>query len=305
MQHSHSIKRIEVNHSSLSKDRKLLFLDEQNHLHLQWGLERRNTRVAEEVKDFKWHPILDLFVYLTEKHLHICYSPEALFLEKDLANHSISTHNLATSNARLVDFHGSMLETCASKTSMRQNFSLCEQATSILNLLSQASNNRKILKSCRFFNSQLCWAVLASRALHSSDFPTAEVALAALNLTDKVKMLCHIQSQQDPLTKQIEASLLLKKRQQGQNLLKQINHPFLLVRHHVRSFEFESAYNKAHEFGKENRDVKWLEDYVLLKRKRFVDETCEGKEFLPVFKTNGAVLNMEQVKQKKNELRSQ
>lgn len=304
MNHSHNIKRLEVNNSTLSKDRKLLFLDEQSNLYLQWGLEKRTTNVAEDVKDFKWHQTFDLFVYLTEKSLHICYSPEALFLDEDLTNNSTTKHSLATQSSRIIDFHGCMLETSASKTSIRQNFSLCAQASSILQLLAQGSSHANILKSCRFFKSNLCWAILASKSLHASDFANAEVSLAALNLSDKVRLISHIQSQEDPLSKQIESSLLLRKVEQGKNLLKQTDQPFLIVRHFIRSFEFETAYTKAQNFGRKDPNSKWLEDYVLLKRKRFIDETCEGKEFLPVFKTNAPILSIEQVKQKKNELLS-
>ena len=121
--------------------------------------------------------------------------------------------------------------------------------------------------------------MLAVHALGRGDLSTAEVALAALNLFDKVRLIQKIhQDPQDPQSK-LEACLLLNKNEKARQLLRNSSNDFLVVRHLVKAFKFSEAWTKAQETGME-----WVKDYVLFRRQRFVEETANGVEFNDFFK---------------------
>lgn len=255
------------------------------------------------MSDFLWHEALDLFIYLSQDKLHICYSPESLFLDSDLAEFSTKTIILPSKNIRISSFNGSLVETLSLKSSVRQNFSLSPQAFSLLSLFLSESSSQKImekaLKLCRFCNDPLLWSILASKALSFSDLLTAEVALASLNLIDKVRLINKIHALENSTSSKLETFLLLKKTEKANRLMNESENGFNIVRYFVRSFLFTEAWEKAKGLGDSDPSLSWLQDYVLYKRKRYIKETCNDQEFEYFFKLHKPNLSEEQVKEKK------
>ena len=142
----------------------------------------------------------------------------------------------------------------------------------------------KSLKLCRFNKESLPWTILASHTLSMGDLDTAEVALASLNLLDKVRLIQKISNTQDSHESKLDACLLLNKNEKASQIIRNSSNPYLAVRHFTRSFKFSEAWNKAKTESSKDSTFIWLQDYVLFKRQRFLKETCEGKEFNEFFK---------------------
>ena len=286
-----------------------MFLDEHKHLWLLWPLKGECLLVSQDVADFCWHDSLDLFLFLTQDHLNVCYSPEASFLDSDLSNMATIKFNISSKHIRLSSFSGSLIETLSLKSSLRQNFSLSPQAFSLLSIFKEDSSSTeslgKALKLVRFCKDDLCWSILASRALSLSDLLTAEVALAALNLVDKVRLINQINSSETNNTSSLETFLFLKKQEKAARYLKDCEQPLTVVQHFLDSFLFTQAWQEAQNSAAKDSRMAWLKDYVLHIRKRFITETCSGKEFEKLFERLSPSLNWEEVQQKKADLVTQ
>ena len=128
---------------------------------------------------------------------------------------------------------------------------------------------------------------------------TAEVALASLKLLDKVRLIQQISASQNTPEAKLDSYLLLNKHEKAEQLLRNSSNAYLVVRHFTRAFKFSEAWNKAQECASKDASLNWLQDYVLYKRKRFLEETCDGKEFNDFFRRLKPSDNEENVRMKK------
>jgi hypothetical protein len=222
-----------------------------------------------------------------------------------LATESI---DLNSTHCRLSGTSSGLVHVLSLKSDTTSHFALSASVLSLLELLRSSSNSNEIinkaLKICRFNNEKLTWTILATHALAMGDLMTAEVALAALNLLDKVRLIQRISASENSPQSQLDSCLLLNKKEKAAQVLRNTSNPFFRVRHFTRAFNFSEAWSTAEEVCSQDSSLSWIRDFVLYKRKRFIDETCQGNEFDPFFKKLKPSETLESIKSKKKALLS-
>ena len=282
----------------------LLFLDVNSRLHLFSPSKNKSVLISQNVSDFAWHSSEHLFAFVSNSSLNICYAPHSHFLDSDLALLATLKIQLLSSHCRISAISSGLVQVLSLKSDVVNHFSLSASGLSLMKLLTSGTSEKttnQSLKLCRFNDDPLPWTILASHSLAMGDLLTAEVALASLNLLDKVRLIQKIGNGQGSSEAKLEACLLLNKNEKAAQILRNTSNPYLAVRFHTRAFQFSEAWAKAKREVSQDSDMSWLQDYVLFKRQRFLNETCEGKEFDDFFKRLSPSGTKENVKSRKKQ----
>jgi hypothetical protein len=294
-EHSSEIVLVKSNNSFSSSSRKVLFIDINKNLYVYWPLKKKSILVGEQVKDCIWHDHLDVFVYISEDQLQINYSPESLFIDSHLFEMSNESYSLISATCRLLSLHSSIIETFCTSSKTSQNYSLDSQKLSLIKIFQSEDSTETILanslKLCRFLNNNQCWAMLAAKSLSHSDLSTGEICFAQLGMIDKVRLINQIQSSDQS---QIQSLLLVGNKDKALREIREHSDPFVTVKLYVKNFKFKEALERAAQ-----TDFSWMKDYVLHKRKRYLEETRQ-EEQENVFLNEMTQLDFEAVKQKKH-----
>lgn len=244
--------------------------------------------ISQNVSDFAWHTHHDLFLYISGQSLHICYAPVSHLIDPALAALATTSHHLLPGQSRLSNACSGLIRVLSLKSDLSSHFALSAPAVSLLRLLGAASsspdNIHKALKICRFNENKLPWTILATHALATGDLLTAEVGLAALDLLDKVRLIQRIGGAEKSFQAELDSCLLLNKHEKAAQVLRSSSSEFGVVQHFTRDFRFAEAWTKAQEVAGRDASLAWMRDYVLYKRKRYIAETCGGKEFDEFFR---------------------
>lgn len=156
---------------------------------------------------------------------------------------------------------------------------------------------QKGLKLARFLKNQLVWAVLSIFAIMNRDANTTEICLGNLESVDKSQFILQINNQEDEVVSQALFYQLINKGKEAENLLIKERKFYETVKMFVKNFEFRKALKVAKKVKEKRQDQNWLVDYVVLQRKRFIEEIGAEKETDSLFKDMNSKRTLEEIKQ--------
>lgn len=298
---THSTEVISICFSPLKTNKKLLLLDVNQDLYLMTVPGNSIKKVASIVTSFKWHENIDIFTFISGGQLNVAYCPTAIFF--DAALFKITTHaETLAGNFELQNFYECSITVMKD---MRVSGLLSADPITIklIKLLSDANKTLEIramkgLKLARLVKNKFVWGVLAGFCLENRDTSTAEVALAALDLIDRVQFVSKINSEEQA---DVQNNMLLQmfgKFEDCEKVLTSKRKNLELVKMLIKNFQFSKALEVAK--NTKGNELEWLVDYVLFKRKNYIEEGGFKEEFEPAFKGLKPSRAWEEIKELKN-----
>lgn len=154
----------------------------------------------------------------------------------------------------------------------------------------------------RFLKDKLVWGLLAVFSIINRDSNVAEICLGNLESIDKVEFIYHINNVEDDVMSQALFFQLINKGKEAENLLIKERKFYETVKMFIMNFEFRKALKVAQKVKEKRADLEWLLDYVVLHRKRFLQEVGSEKETDPLFKDAVSKKSFEEIKELKKRM---
>lgn len=95
---------------------------------------------------------------------------------------------------------------------------------------------------------------------------------------------------------------LLNKGKEAENLLIKERKFYDAIKMFVKNFEFRKALKVARKVEEKRKEMSWLVDYVVIHRKRYLEEVGADKEDDELFKDLISNKTLEEIKQYKNDI---
>jgi WD40 repeat protein len=292
--HQNDIMEISSNHHTEANQRKLLFFDSNKDLFIYFVYKNVVKKVASMVYSFKWHEKLDIFAYTSEQKVTIVYYPNSFILDQELYHQCLEKKAVSKNNQ--ITFFNSTQIYLKDEQNSKTVLSINPLGVKLI----EHFNNSKVpletriskaVKLARFLKDKLSWAILCVFCLENRDMTSAEICLGALENLEKVQFVFKINNLEDEALSQAYLFQMLNKEEEAQNLLIKENKMFEVIKMKVKNFDFSNAL----EIAQKCEDVLFI-DYVLLNRKRYLEEIGINEESLEEFKNLRSKKTLEEVK---------
>lgn len=299
--HSNDITHISFNASKNPKSRKLAFIDVNRDLYMYCIESDSCHRVSSMTVSFLWNENLDILAYSASQKVSVLYSPGALCYDSKLVTHATVSEQLLN-KCELTEFNDCQL--CSqNERSVNMVHQVNGFAFRLLKTINEGTpgeaNTQTCIRLARFFKSNLVWAVLAVYALQCRDTDTSELALAALQEIDKVQSLARINAIEDKNTAQFEFLRFIRKFDECEKYYLSRKKYLDAVKMYVLLFDFEKAFSLAKQIKGSVPDMEWLGDYVLHKRRKYIEGAGFADDSNEFFRNLRPKCSMEEVRHKK------
>lgn len=303
---SHSCEVFALGFSAGKLNKKLLMLDANQDLHLVVLPSSSSKKVASLVSSFIWHETLDIFAWQTSGAVNVALAPAALSFDAPLFKLSTLSEPI-TGTIEFKNFYDATLAVQKEQRTAGQ-ISIDSVAVKLLRIIGDGSKSVELragkgLKLARFVKNKSVWAILACFCLENRDTSTAEVALAALDLIDRVQFLSKLNSEESAENQQYLFFCLNGKLEECEKFLLNRKKPVVLVKTLLKQFEFQRALEIAQATKSKDSSMDWLVDLALHSRKKYLEEGGFKEEFLDAFKSTKPTRSLEEVSELKKKFK--
>lgn len=301
--HSNDITKLSFNNIMGGNDRKLLFLDSNKDLYLYFHGKAFAKKVASVVNSFIWHEIFDIFAYQSSQKMSIVYSPNAFLYDSKFVLFVTKSEPL-TLKSEFLEFNEFSLNSVNER-----NILIAHSVDNFAIKLVQMRQEQKLsdtvlqngLKLARFLKNSIVWAILAVFALEKKDTSTVEVCLAQLECIEKVQFFAELNSIEDKDMAQCKLLILLNRFEECEKIFISKKQYYKAVKMHLKIFDFQRALEIAKTTKSTMKTQDWLIDYVLWKRRAYLEEADQEKETDDSFKSMNPSRPIDEIRQlKKN-----
>jgi len=218
---------------------------------------------------FLWNDKNDTLAAIADGRLVSWYYPNAIYVDKDLMESTkvVKELNEIGQMAQMVSFFGSQI-VIRRKDGGLVNVSISPYPSILFEFCDKQKWN-KAVRLCRFVKEQTLWACLAAISLNSKELNTAEIALAAIDSIDKVKMINKIKEMPNEAARNAMLAVYFHKTNEAEHGLLQAKLYYRAIKLNIKLFKWDRALelavnNKTHI------------ETVLAYRKRYLERV--GKE---------------------------
>lgn len=250
---------------------------------------------------FIWNENYDVLAYSNVNKVSVLYSPSALCYDTKMVNCATVVESVPN-KCELIEFNDCQLCSVTDR-----NINLIHQVNNfsfkLIKTLTESDNVdvaiQLSIKLARFFKSNLVWSILAVYALDQRDTDTSELCLAALQDIDKVQYLSKINAIEDKETSQFEFLKFLNKYDECEKFYIGKKKYLQAVKLYTIVFNFKKAFELARNIKTVAPEFDWLGDYVLHKRKKYINSAGFTEDSNEFFSNLNPKCSAEEVKQKK------
>ena len=301
--HQNEISKIAFNNVLTPGDRKLLFVDSNKDLYLYYSGKASVKKVAPVVNSFLWHETLDIFVYHSSQKINTVYAPAAFMYDSKLISLVTKSESISL-KCEFIEFNDFALNSHNERNVLVAH-SIDNFAIKLIRMMQENKASdvalQNGLKLARFLKNPLVWAVLAVFALEKKDTNTVELCLAQLECVEKVQFFAELNSFEDKELAQSKLLMVLNRFDECEKLYVSKKQYFQAVRMHMKVFNFTKALEIAKNCAK-TQD--WLVDYVIWKRRGYLEEVSQDTESEEAFKNLNPSKSRETLSQLKKAAKS-
>jgi intraflagellar transport protein 80 len=304
--HTNDISKISFNNLSNVVDRKLLFLDSNKDLYMFIPGKTIVKKVAPVVNSFIWHENLDVFVYHSSQKINTVYAPSAFLYDSKFVSLVTKSESVAL-KSEFLEFNEFTLNSYNERNVLVAH-SIDNFAIKLVRMVQDQKLSEAVLQSglklARFLKNPLVWAVLAVFALDKKDTNTVELCLAQLECIEKVQFFSELNSHEDKDIAQTKLLSLLNRFEECEKMFVAKKQYLKAVQMHVKMFDFQKALDIAKTAKTVSKGQDWLVDYVIWKRRAYLEEVTQETETDPVFKGLNPSKPLDEIRQLKKEAKT-
>ena len=292
--HQNEILEIQSNNLNEANQRKILIFDSNKDLYIYFVFKNIVKKIASMVYSFKWHEKLDIFVYTSDQKLVTIYNPNSFILDQELYYQCIEKKSVLKHN--FITYFNNTQIYLKNYQNSKSVFSINPLAVKLIEhfynkKIPLETRISKAVRLARFLKNKLVWAILCVFCLENRDMTSAEICLGSLENLEKVQFVYKINNLEDEILSQAYLFQMLNKEKEAENLLLKENKILHVLKMNVRNFNFVRALEIAHKSGE-----KLYIDYVVLHRKRYLEEIGIKEESLEDFKGLRSKKTLEELK---------
>jgi len=273
-------------------ERRLALVDASGDLWVTPVMAHEPEKLASMVESAAWCGAADALLACADGRRVIWHCPAAIYVDRDLCERAKEESPAPALGRipRIVSFTGAR---CVVR---RGDGAIVHESvdvnTPLLYGLVRAARWEHAVRLCRQAKRETLWATLASLSLNAAQLDTAEVALAALGMSDKLAFVLHVRDVPSAEGRAAEMALFRRCPDEAEAILLQAAPPltYRAVKLNVRLFRWERALALAREHDEAARSGPGgLTEVVVLARQRLLD-ALEREETLESFKAAEAAL---------------
>eukprot|EP00761_Pharyngomonas_kirbyi_P000649 gb/GECH01000649.1/.p1 GENE.gb/GECH01000649.1/~~gb/GECH01000649.1/.p1 ORF type:complete len:758 (+),score=164.05 gb/GECH01000649.1/:1-2274(+) len=275
IKHQMEIEQVALSQYGDSSERKLALIDRNQNLFMTLLSRIEMCKLATVVSSVSWNDYSDILIAISDGIFSVWYYPYVVFIDKSILELTFESNkeNEFGTKAKITNFNGT--KATIKKKDGTTHFSyISPYPFSLYKHISQKKWEAAI-QFCRFLKERMVWACLAVMSIKHGELDTAEVAMAALELPDKLEYIVKIKS--IPLVERRNAELALYQRrpQEAENILMQAGLVFRAIKMRMNLYNWDRALEIAVQH-------KTHVDTVLAYRKKYL-KMVGKEETLPGF----------------------
>lgn len=202
-------------------------------------------KIASMVDSFQWNDNNDMLCALADGKLVTWFYPNAVYVDKDLMEHSKSVKDASDIGklAQISHFTGNMVQII--KLDGSSATLVVPPFAKILYEHVDQADFEKAIRLCRFVKEKTLWGCLAAMSLYCRELETAEIALAAIDEVDKVQFINYIKELPSEASRNSALALYCKKINEAEQILIQAKLFYRAIKMNIKLYRWERALDIA------------------------------------------------------------